>query len=371
MRYALNILLSLIGLLFSGCSQSTEPQETRSFYLGVTPWPADFTTQEVDAAYGFIRDHCDMVSHHFDEGIPYEEAYTNANWPAALLTDIQTRKSKTPVGKKILLSSSVLALNRREKAPYSKYATAVAPVTKNQWQALPFNDPKVVTAYVNFMKLLIDTFQPSFINYAVESNVESWNVTDFAQYKEFVGKVYQQLKTAYPSVPVMLSLMVNETPSSLNFASQLIPYTDYVALSAYPYTNVSSSAGGNTDPALFPTNYFTRFINLAPAKPVCFAETGYLAEPLSIPAFNLTKQGNAAWQQAYLQTICTLINDRKGKFIVWFCAKDYDAGISRLKAVGAYQDLFALWTNIGLIDQNNQQRPAYTTWLDWINKKVE
>ncbi len=370
MKHWLHILLSGLLLLFTGCQKPVEDPESRSFYLGVTPWPADFTTQEVEAAYRFIDTHCDLVSHHFDEGIPYQEAYTNSNWPTALLSDIQTRISKTPAGKKILLSSSVLALNRNDKAPYSRHSTSIAPATKNQWQALPFNDARVVRAYINFMKLLIDSLRPAFINYAVESNVDSWNATTFAQYKDFVGQVYQQLKTDYPATPILLSFIVNETPQSLNFATQLAPYTDYMALSAYPYTHVRSSADGNTNPALFPPDYFTRFIDLAPGKPLCFAETGYIAEPLSIPAFSLNKQGNEAWQQAYLQMICALVNERKGKFIIWFCHKDYNAGITRLKASGAYQDLFALWADTGLINETNGQRPAYRTWLEWMDKNV-
>ena len=370
MKRWLFIVLPAIMLLFTSCKEQAEDPKTRSFQMGVTPWPADFTTQEIDAAYGFIDSHCDLVSHHFDEGIPYEEAFNNSNWPAALLSDIQTRKSKTPASKKLLLSSSVLALNRHEKAPYSRYSASVSTATKNQWQALPFNDAKMVTAYVNFMKLLIDSLQPTFINYAVESNVESWSTATFAQYKEFVSKVYQQLKTAYPSTPILLSFIVNETPQSLNFATQLVPYTDYIALSAYPYTNVSSSAGGNTDPALFPADYFTRFIDLAPNKSPCFAETGYIAEPLSIFAFGLSKQGSETWQQAYLERICELMNERKGKFIVWFCHKDYNAGVLRLKAAGAYQDLFGLWADIGLISETNEQRSAYRTWLEWMSKRV-
>lgn len=362
--------VAAVLLLLTGCKKNT-PESTRSFYLGVTPWPADFTAAEVDAAYNFINTHCDIVSHHFDEGIPYEEAYNNSNWPAGLLADIHSRKIKTGTGKKILLSSSALSLTRKEKTVYSTYSTNVSSAIKNQWQSLSFNDVKVVTAYTNFMKLLIDSLQPSFINYAVESNVDTWDETAFAAYKNFVSKVYQQLKISYPSIPIMVSLMVNETPQSLSFANQLLPYSDYIALSAYPYTHVSSSATGNTDPSLFPADYFTRYINLAPDKPLCFAETGYIAEPLIIPSFSLNKQGTAAWQQAYLQMICNLVNEKKGKFIIWFCHKDYDAAIVRLQALGQYQDLFSLWTNTGLINEANVERPVYTTWLEWMNRKLE
>ena len=83
--------------------------------MGVTPWPADFTVDEVNNSYEFINNHCDIVSHHFDDGIPYEEAFRLQPMPAAFQQEVQTRKAKTAIGKKIFLSISALNLTRREK----------------------------------------------------------------------------------------------------------------------------------------------------------------------------------------------------------------------------------------------------------------
>lgn len=364
MRSLLYLLLLLSAV---SCKKNETPEATRSFYMGVTPWPADFTEADLNAAYGFINEHCDIVSQHFDEGIPYEEAYTNSNWPAGLADDVNARAAKIIAGKKVLLSSSALDLTRKAKAPYSKFSVSVAANIKNTWEQLPVNDPKVVTAYTNYIAYLVNALHPSFINYGVESNEATWSAEDFVLYKDFLSKVFSNLKTKFPSVPIMLSWMATEQAQSLDYASQLLPYTDYIALSAYPYTHVSSSASGNTDPNLFPADFFTRYINLDAAKPFCFAETGYIAEPLVIPAFNLNKQGTVAWQNDYLEKVCSLLNEKNGKFLIWFCSKDYDAGNARLKTLGLYSDMFRLWQDIGLLDENNNKRPAYNTWLSWMN----
>lgn len=375
MKQPLKILLLTLLVVSHFTCRKKNPmlsEPSRTFYMGVTPWPADFTTAEVNNAYSFINNNCDIVSHHFDEGIPYEEAYTNSNWPVGLIEDINKRVTKTAAGKKILLSSSALALSRNTKAPYSKYSDNIQASLKKEWEQLAFNDPKVVTAYTNFIIYLINAIKPAYINYGVESNLDTWNDADFILYKDFLRQVFAGVKSAYPSIPLMVSFIVTETPQSLAFANQLVPYTDYIALSAYPYTHVSSSANGNTNPALFPADFFTKYINLANDKPFCFAETGYIAEPLLIPFFNLNKQGNEQWQNDYLQMICNLTNERKGKFIIWFCQKDYDAGVRTLKSLGLYQDLFGLWQNTGLTNENNVQRPAYTTWINWMKlKKIE
>lgn len=359
---------TILFCCFSACQKHTEAEATRSFYMGVTPWPADFTQQELDNAYSFINNHCDIVSHHFDEGIPYEEAFENKPMPANLQQDVQIRKTKTGNGTKVFLSLSALNLTRKERADYYKDDT-ISNSIKNYWRQLPFNDPKIVTAYVSYISWLIDTFNPVYVNYGVESNVDTWNPSEFNLYKDFLSQVYSQLKTKYPAIPFFISFIMNESTQSYTYASQLLPYTDFIGLSAYPYTHISSSADGNTDPAKFPADYFTRFINLDASKPLAFAETGYIAQDLSVPDFGLNKHGTEAWQKDYLELICKLCNEKRAKLLIWFCHKDYDAGIVTIKSLGLYQPLFELWRDIGLIDETGRERPAYQSWLDWMTKK--
>ena len=371
MNQALNYKLFFYFLslfpLFS-CTKSKQ-QETRSFYMGVTPWPADFTAVEQAKAYQFINTECDLVSHHFDEGIPYKEAFSLLPMPLKLQENLQFRKANTLPGKKILLSVSALNLTRKEKADYFPEG-AVEDSVKNRWASLAFDSPEMITAYVNYISWLVDQLQPDFVNYGVESNLDSWDLVQFARYKQFLSRVYSQLKVKYPNLPFFVSFMVYEVPQALALSRELLPYTDYVALSAYPYSSVSSSVNGNTDPALFPADYFSRFADLDANKPFAIAETGYIAEDLSIPSFSLQKTGTPTWQQAYLEKLCAFAQSRKARFLVWFCYKDYDAGSQTLLAAGLYQDLLGLWQDTGLYDEAGHARPAFTSWQDWMKRQV-
>lgn len=364
------LFLAGVSLLFSvACRKGKPPAETRSFYLGVTPWPGDFTEAEVNNSYDFINAHCDIVSHHFDDGIPYEEAFNNQPMPSSFQQEVLTRKTKTAAGKKIFLSVSALNLTRKEKSDYYDRPPMVSDSIKNYWKQLPFNDSKVITAYINYVSWLIDQFQPVYVNYGVESNLALWDPAAFASYKSFLTAVYPQLKSKYPGIPFFVSMMVDESMAGYNYASQLLPYTDFIGLSAYPYVTVSSSANGNTDPKNFPAGYFTKFIDLAPAKPFVFAETGYIAENLAIPSFSLNKQGTDLWQKDYFEMICKLCTEKKAKMLIWFCHKDYDAANNTLRNIGLYQDLFGLWEDTGLKDETGRERPAYQSWQQWMQKK--
>jgi hypothetical protein len=364
----LNLLFVFLLVVSISCtSNDASESEKRSFYMGVTPWPADFTAAEVDSSYAFINNHCDIVSHHFDDGIPYDEAFNNQPMPIQLQQDVQTRITRTAPNKKILLSVSALNLTRTHKADYYPQST-VSSAIKTSWNALPPNNANVITAYINYISWLIDSFQPDYVNYGVESNVATFPSSDFIAYKDFISQVYPLLKNKYPNLPFFISFIVDESNQGFLNANQLVPYTDYIGLSAYPYVTVSSSATGNTNPALFPTNYFEKFITMS-NKPFAFAETGYIAENLIIPSYSLNKQGNEAWQKAYLEKILDLCKNRNAKFLIWFCSKDYDAGITTIQSLGLYQDLFLFWRDTGLKDQNGHKRAAYNTWLQWMEKE--
>ena len=364
-RSLLPVGVIVLLLLTSSCGKKSETA-TRSFYMGSTPWPADFTLPDADTAYAFLYQNSDIISQHFDDGIPYEECLKGSSWPQKLVDDIQYRRLRS-AGKNVFLSISALDLTRKAKAVY--YAeSAVAPATKALWLTRPFNDPDMINAYVNYVEELIRTFQPVMLNYGVESNLSTWDPAAFDLYKKFLAAVFIRLKTSHPDLPIFLSVMVEESAAALENAAAVLPWSDYLALSAYPYLTVSSSAGGNTDPDLFPANYFTRFLNLAPQKPLAFAETGYIAEDLVVPAIGLNKKGTQEWQQKYLRKVLDICDQRKARLLIWFCSKDYDKAIETMKTLGIYQDLFAFWRDIGLYDSNGQARPAFTIWKEWQSR---
>jgi hypothetical protein len=367
----------LMATLFFGCSKKSTQilvAEKRSFYMGTTPWPADLTVNEVNKTYDFINSHCDIISQHFDEGIPFEEAYSNTTMPNSLTDNVSFRKQKTALNKKVFLSVAALSINRVSKALYYKDATTPNNV-KSYWENLPFDDPKIVSAYVRYINWLITQFNPVYVNYAVESNGMLWNVPEFNKYKTFLSQVYLQLKNNHPTIPFFISFMVDESTQGFNYATQLLPYTDFIGLSAYPYIGVSSSANGDTNPQNFPINYFEKFINLSSTKPLVFAETAYIAQNLLIPGLNINKQGNAIWQKDYLEKVLNICKDKKAKLFIWFCPKDYDGLITTFQNQGGYTqqtiDLLSLWKDTGLIDENGNERPAYNSWLSWMKMEKE
>jgi hypothetical protein len=346
------------------CKKEKQKYDNRSFYLGMTPWPPDFTSKGYDLAYSFINTNCDMISHHFDDGIPWEESYLNLQMPQKLMDDLARRKEKTGADKKILLSVAPLKISRKERAgAYSGSANTAA------WANKPFGDTTVVNAYVNFINYLMNELHPDVINYGVESNSGEWNAADFEEYKKFLSQVHSKLTALHPGKPFFLSFMVTPDVKFLNNAKALEPYTDYITLSAYPYTYIGSPVYGSSSPALIPKGLFQSYFDINTSKPCAFAETGFIAEDLSITGIN--KEGNEQWQKEYVDQIFDLCENNHAKFIIWFCPYDYSDAVNTFNAIGYTNDLAKLWEHTGLVNAGLIERPACKIWKDWLKLPVQ
>jgi hypothetical protein len=372
-KFQMLVFQLLLGLVFVNCNKEdglTQSLDSRPFYMGVTPWPADLTVEEVNKTYAFINDHCDIVSHHFNEGIPYEEFYKDLPLPREFLENIAFRKAKTRSSQNVFLSVAALNISRKDKDHYYKNSTTSQNI-KEGWGKLNMDNEKIVASYVKYINYLIKEFNPIYVNYGVESNFNEWDQKGFGEYKIFLSRVYNALKQTHAKLPLFVSFMVNESNTGLENARQLLPYTDIIALSSYPYTmNIESTS---SDPKRIPENFFEQYIRLDTSKSFGFAETGYIAQNLKINEFKIEKNGKSEWQKAYLEKVLSLSTRYDAKFFIWFTAKDYDK-LVETSIKGQLVDkesisLLTLWQDTGLIDENDVKRPSYDLWIEWMDKE--
>ncbi len=80
------LIYLLISFLFISCAkeEASDPiassSKTRSFYLGFTPWLYAATTASERTTYNYINNQGDLVAHHFQQGIPFDDASTFPNF---------------------------------------------------------------------------------------------------------------------------------------------------------------------------------------------------------------------------------------------------------------------------------------------------
>ena len=191
--YLKNILFILISIFLTACggSSGSNPgalpeQQTRSYSLGFTPWPYDASVEAVNFVYSEIASRGDIIAHHLDGGIPWQEALDETAYPATVESELNSRVAYTPSDKLVYLTVSPFNSARDGLAGYwndSGTGQALEP----PWNSRDFDSPEVIQAYTHFAKNTIDRFNPTYFNLALEASELALN--DAARCRLFVVRL--------------------------------------------------------------------------------------------------------------------------------------------------------------------------------------
>jgi hypothetical protein len=322
----------------------------------------------VNYVYGKLQTEADIINHHFDNGVPWAEALSGEPFHQAIMDDWQYRKSKTSAGHKVYLSVTPLNFSRNGLAAYRGAADNMALAAP--WNMYSFNHADVKTAYLNYCKRIIDFFQPDYFNMAIEANLFYVNnPKHWTEYLQLHTQVYQQLKNAYPKLPIFVSvsgahlldgfLEGNDYAQQRLAVMQLMEYSDLYAVSFYPYL---SSYQGNA----YPDNTFENLFTIS-SKPLAIAQTGYAAQSFSLHAGTepVSITTDPLKQQQYMQQLLEACEKYKATFVINFAVRDYDQLWAQASSPA---DINIAWRNTGFYDENGNARPALTTWKQVLSR---
>ncbi|MBC87410.1 MAG: hypothetical protein CL677_09565 [Bdellovibrionaceae bacterium] len=370
------VLYIIFGALLSSCSggdpvsSSGDTTPTRSFKMGFTPWPYAATVEAVDTTYEFLEDNGDLIAHQFDGGIPWVEALEDDSFETYsdnLQSEVEWRVAKTEAmsGKTVYVAVSPFSSLRDGMALYWGDSTNEA--LPSPWDTYTFDSSYVALAYTNFLTEIIDRLNPTYVNYAVEVNEYYGNTTTDAEKEaliDFLSTVYSLLKSRHPNVYFMTSFTLS-TPGSDKMieAAELYTlignYMDLFGISVYPYAFFEHEDKG--DPANLPQDWLYQVTEIAPGQSYFVAETGFIAEDLSIPAYSLSVESDEEKQADYVQELMQQSERLSMYGVVWFAPIDFDD----LWDSSLGDDLSLIWRDTGLYDGDLVEREAFGVWRYW------
>jgi hypothetical protein len=392
MKYKLlNIFVSILAVFYFNCGGQAEdsshapvvyeridyvvPAKNRSFYMGFTPWPYDFTPKGKEAAYNIIDKHADMIAHYIDTGIPWPEALEKKPFHPNVLKNIDERVKPSQAlkkGQKVYLALTPLSSDRQKMARY--WAKKDNQPLPRKWKNKEFDDPLVAEAYLNYCRYMIKRFNPDYLCYAIEANMawESDNEPAFLKFVLFLERVYHTLKKENPSLPLFVSITkskkVNEN-ALYRINKKLLMVSDLVAVSTYPFFG---QTGNEANPSYLRRDFFNTMAALSSEKPFAVVETGYPAETIIIKKFlaKMEKKGSDRWQADYVRFLLEESNRLNAELVVWFFSRDFDAGWEKMKKAGM-PAIARAFRDTGLIDGKGKSRPALTVWDAWLKLPVK
>jgi hypothetical protein len=211
---------------------------------------------------------------------------------------------------------------------------------------------------------MIDKFEPEYFAYGIEVNMLGFHDQEAHEdYIFFLGSVYPSLKSLYPDLPIFLTIQLetfsNHYETQKYVVESLLPYTDYIAISTYPFGNFH-------DPEDIPGDWFSRLYNMAPQKPVAISETSFPAQDHYQEDYDRTIKGTEEGQLKYMEILIEEMAALDFKFLTWFVIRDYDQLWELMDESGA-DEIFKSWRDTGLIDENGKPRPSLGYWDQWLS----
>ena len=389
--YLILLLLSLtIGCGGGSDSKPTwqNPEPTRTFHMGMTPFPPGFSndtgelTQIVDEVYNKLSINTDMVTHHFDNGIPWNDALANTfPYDNHIMSDWQLRLDKTPNGHKKYIAVTPINLSRNGLALLRDSVDDMALVAPFDSHAASgnFNHDDIRTAYLNYCRQVIEFFSPDYLAIGIETNLlrKNSNATTWQNYVDLNQYVYNELKTTYPNLPIFVSVspmdafqelvgpsneFINDpagyAAAQISAMNDVMASSDYYAIAVYPYMS-----GLFASP--IPDNLLEQLFALQ-SKPIVIAETGMLAE--NVTAFDIPFTSDDTKQASYMTQLLEKSNEHELIFINWFVQQDYD---DLCTFFGGCSDTELLWKDTGLYDGSGNSRPSLIEWQNYVARDVD
>jgi len=349
-------------------SKATVPA-SRPFYMGFTPWPYDFDEEALNYTARTVKEHGDLILFHLDNGVPWPEALSGAPFPKQMQTDIADMKSQAGGFKKGHVSASRLAHNRIDLALY--WSSDTHQPLPRDWKNAAIDDPKVIRAYTEYCKRLIEFFNPDYFAFAIEVNGGlSRKHKNWPRLLRLVESVYQDLKKTHPQKTIFLTLQTGSFETSWDdqweMNKELVRHADMVGMSTYPLWVPGKFDTAEASVDYIPGDWFSQIRTLAAGKPWAITETGYIAENLDLRAARKKIRGSDLWQARYVDLLLNQANTLKAEFVVWFVVRDYDRGMKTLEKIAGAADAAPIWKDMGLFDGEGRQRAALTVWDKWL-----
>lgn len=332
--------------------------------MGFTPFNHSNDESCLKSVYETLPEVADIILHHFDAGIPWEEINEGRPWPEELEKDLQKRTELQPDGMKTVLAVTPLSPLREELA--GSWAASQDKRRSGIWRDMDFDNPLVVKTYIAFCREMIRRFKPEFFIYGIEVNILGHkNPEKWASFAKLCRETYKALKEENPGLPVSLSIQLGDyyTNKAIDdkHLPEIMPFTDYIAVSWYPFDLFAK----DKELSSLPEGIFSNIRKFGPDKPFAIAETGFIAEDLTLTGeYAMHLEGREDWQDTYARLLFRRCEMEGARFLCWFISRDYDELWEAMSKKGA-PEWMKVWMNTGVITASGRKRQAFCTWKEW------
>lgn len=379
MKTKLFFCIIAVTILTYGCAGSSKQNElenspdqagSRSFFMGFTPFPWDMTIEAIIDTGKFIVENGDIISHQLEQGVPWTEALDDKPFHENMMKDWNGRRDLSK-NKKVFLSLTPMNEGRNNMELY-RGKDEDMPIP-DAFKDKAFDDPIVKKAYLNYCKRAADHFKPDYMAIGIEVNELFHNSPQmWLGFVELHKYIYAEMKKLYPEMPVLFTISLHNmtNPSWEDREKQqdeikkLLEFTDILGISYYPFM------AGQSEKPIETLEWIRKFTD----KPIAITETGFPAQDIVLKTYNITIPGSPEKQKTYFETLLNTANKDGYLFVIAFLYRDYDALFGKiaqeLEKRNLTTDIFLVWRDCGMVDENGIERPALGVWKRYLSSYI-
>jgi hypothetical protein len=356
-------LLFVAALVLSGVCIS-QPLTNQTLY-GFTAFPYDLSTEAVDNVHDIILPNSSLYAIHRDDGcVPWQEALDGAKFPAWLEEDWASIKARIPSEMPISLHVTPTQNDRYTLSYQCGTAEGEMGVMPTTLENKPFNDPQLLSAYLNYARRVVDVFKPTFLTIGIEMSELSLNHPDeWEGFAELMTATLEGLRKSHPEVKLGVEFVLQSflLPRVAEQVKPLVEQLDFLGISFYPYgTGFGEALGAPALPEppaqwLEPLKWLRSYTD----KPIAIVETGYATKPGS--AYGIDFTGDETLQEIFLRDLLQIAKEDHYLFVIWFVLIDYEKLLAKLPS-GDTAEAAKIWVNTGLFDSDLNPKPAWELW---------
>lgn len=332
--------------------------DRRPFAMGFNRWPPDATEQAVERMNSFLVEHADLTLIHLDNGVPWPEALAGEPFSEHLQSDWAGHHQAVPPDHELLVAITPLNMERDGLAKvHGRNDNMDLP---GEWRGRRLDHPEVIEAYANYARQVAEYFDPDHLAIGIEVNLALLKDPDLWQQYVTLHKVtYEALRAEHPHLPIFATFTLPHLRGEQDEAdpeeqqagvAELLPWSDYVGLSVYPYSWAYDSNGAP------PQDYFD--LVLAYGKPIAIAESGMPSQ--SFTAFFIPYEFEVEHQTNYMEFMLRHASEHEFVFVVNWAPIDFERLLDHFPL--GLRDLGKFWAWTGLETADGCPKPALAIW---------
>jgi len=348
-----------------------EELTSRSYYMGFSTWAAGTSIEDLEKTNNLINKKADIVSYHFDNGIPWVEAYNHENYSDNLLNNWAYKNANIKDNQKVFVSITPISFSRDQLAAY--WGENEGMELPSEWKDLEFNDEKVKTAFLNYAKDVIENLNPDYLALGIEVNLLSEKDPEkWEKYKELYKETYDALKSEYPNLKIFATVgyetLSDKTNEKYEYEKKEIEdlcsmHCDLIGISVYPYFPSYWKDGQRVE---VPETFFDNLLEFN--KPLAISETGFASKNFVSggTTFELTEKD----QVQYFEVLLDKANEYDFEFIINWANVDFD-GMLEVIPEGPTRDLATVWAYSGLQNYDGTDKEVVELWDKYFELEVK